>query len=301
MGGTVTSLYDILKARKTGLPPDLYTKLRAQREMSERVITAEPPIYFKSDGTPLSEYQINGDTVQSGTPTPDNPVEVLGVGDRTANLFDYNAYFNSVFTSYGDYFNYSPIQLLPNTTYTLSTSIVEYRTSPRQTAFIVATTNQEPKTVDGGISNISPITITTESDGILKLYKRISPNVSPITPTKDKFDNGDWLMLNEGSTTIPYEPHGYKIPITLNSVTQNVYLDEPLYSGDYIKRNADGTGVLHQSGVDTPIITPQLTSIKGTNELNVDTQVTPEIALKGKIKQLPDSDMNALLSVMEEM
>lgn len=30
MGGTVTSLYDILKARKTGLSSDLYTLLAAQ-------------------------------------------------------------------------------------------------------------------------------------------------------------------------------------------------------------------------------------------------------------------------------
>ena len=124
---------------------------------------------------------------------------------RTANLFDYVSYFDSVFTPYNEFFNYAEIQLQPNTTYTLSTSIMEYGTSPRNTPFIVTTTNQTPTTAVGGLSNISPVTITTENDGILKLYKRILG--SGIQPTKDLFDDGEWLMLNTGSTALPYQPY----------------------------------------------------------------------------------------------
>lgn len=36
----------------------------------------------------LKAWSITGNTVQNGTPTPENPVEVVGVGDRTGNLFD---------------------------------------------------------------------------------------------------------------------------------------------------------------------------------------------------------------------
>ena len=36
----------------------------------------------------LKAWSITGNTVQNGTPTPENPVEVQAVGDRTANLFD---------------------------------------------------------------------------------------------------------------------------------------------------------------------------------------------------------------------
>ena len=42
------------------------------------------------------------------------------------------------------------------------------------------------------------------------------------------------MMLNTGSTALPYEPYGHKIPITLAGQTQNIYLDEPMRKiGDY--------------------------------------------------------------------
>ena len=204
-------------------------------------ISGVPPISFKSDGTPLTAWSISGNMTQTGTPTPTVPITPEECGDRTANLFDYIAYFNSVFTDYNDYFNFSSIQLLPNTTYTLSTSIGEYTGNPRTTSFIVATTNQTPTTAEGGLSSISPVTITTENDGILKLYKRISGGL--IRPTKDLFDAGAWLMLNTGSTAKPYEPHGYKITISCNGTTSTIYLPEPLRKiGDYADSvSSDGT------------------------------------------------------------
>lgn len=40
-----------------------------------------PPLKITSTGQPLTEYQIYGNTVQNGTPSPDNPAEVRSVGD----------------------------------------------------------------------------------------------------------------------------------------------------------------------------------------------------------------------------
>ena len=293
MGGAV-SLYEILKARKTGLSPDLYTLLRARREMSERVITAEPPIHFKSDSTAISEYQISGDTVQNGTPAPDNPIDVLGVGDKTANLYDINThntmngYINSAYlTSDGSVETWGSseiteyISISADTTYTLSGL-------GGHNALCYAFYNASKEFISAHpYSGALKVTFTTTSE---VAFMRFSHGKTSYR-----------TMLNIGSTALPYEPYGYKIPITLNSVTQNVYIDSPLYEGDYIKRNADGTGVLHQDGADTPITLPQLSAVEGNNELNISTTVTPEVTLKGKIKQLPDSNMNALLSVMEEM
>lgn len=42
------------------------------------------------------------------------------------------------------------------------------------------------------------------------------------------------VSLNEGANVVPYEPHGYKIPITSNEDTVNVYLDTPLLSGESV-------------------------------------------------------------------
>ena len=54
----------------------------------EEIDTAEGtlPQSFKSKGKPLVNYRIFGNTVQDGTPTPENPVEVQGCGIETENL-----------------------------------------------------------------------------------------------------------------------------------------------------------------------------------------------------------------------
>ena len=41
-------------------------------------------------GKSLKSWSITGNTVQNGTPSPDNPVEIQSVGERTKNLFDKN-------------------------------------------------------------------------------------------------------------------------------------------------------------------------------------------------------------------
>lgn len=295
MGGAV-SLYNVLKARKTRLSPDLYTLLRARWEMSERVITAEPPIYFKSDGTAISEYQISGDTVQNGTPTPDNPIEVMGVGDRTSNSLDFEQLKNAPSETIKDIVcsHVLYLHLKPNAYYTMMSDGTGSTDSTPADLYRSVYFNSTAGEASANKNN--PVTLYTDDTGVVYVAF-----LDERTNAQQYLNGVAHIWINEGNTPSPYEPYGYKIPITLNSVTQNIYLDKPLYSGDYIKRNADGTGVLHQDGADTPIALPQLSVVKGNNELNISTTVTPEITLKGKIKQLPDSNMNALLSVMEEM
>lgn len=46
-----------------------------------KTLSGIPPLSFKSKGKPLTAWSITGNTVQNGTPTPENPVEVLGCGD----------------------------------------------------------------------------------------------------------------------------------------------------------------------------------------------------------------------------
>lgn len=46
------------------------------------------PLTINGIGKDLKDWSITGNTVQNGTPTPENPVEVQAVGDRTGNLFD---------------------------------------------------------------------------------------------------------------------------------------------------------------------------------------------------------------------
>ena len=52
-------------------------------KVAERTVELSgiPPLSFTSKGKPLTAWSITGNTVQNGTPTPENPVEVQAVGD----------------------------------------------------------------------------------------------------------------------------------------------------------------------------------------------------------------------------
>lgn len=49
---------------------------------------ASPLTLDRSVGKPLRNYKIYGNSVQDGTPTPETPVEIQSIGDKSRNLFD---------------------------------------------------------------------------------------------------------------------------------------------------------------------------------------------------------------------
>lgn len=79
------TLWEILKANKTGIAPDMFTMLAASKMNGGRdrlhELSGIPPLSFTAKGKPLTSWHITGNTVQNGTPTPENPVEVQAVGD----------------------------------------------------------------------------------------------------------------------------------------------------------------------------------------------------------------------------
>lgn len=226
------SLWEVLKASK-GLPaPDGFTALFAEKItgiVSE--ISGIPPLNL-GKAKDVVDYTLYGNTVQNGTPTPDNPVEVQAVGDRTGNLikkeivtpgyyFDSSGILNTASHAHLKYLR--PVEVKPNTTYTLSTNTTIYTC---WTADVLDITREGIKCV--AINN-SKVTITT---GENECYLRISLD----TQNSDF----EWFMLNEGTEPLPYEPYGYKIPFTTaaedgtESITTTAYLDKPLYKiGDY--------------------------------------------------------------------
>lgn len=63
----------------------------------------------------------------------------------------------------------------------------------------------------------------------------------------------DSFMLNDGSTALPYEPYGYKIPVVTKSggaepITTPIYLPTPLYSGEVLR--SDGSREVKWGVVD---------------------------------------------------
>lgn len=183
-------------------------------------ITGIPPLRYIGDGRPLTDYRISGNAVQDGTPSPDAPVDAAGCGVRTGNLFDITTLENGIYLAssgnkYGGATNGvragTKIKVLPNTAYTISA-----QSSANVSLRIFEWSNgtfikQTPKyNVSGSVS----LTVTTTAE-----TTEIAFNIEG--------ENGQYttnVMLNLGSTALPYEPYGYKLPLTVNGVEYPIYL-----------------------------------------------------------------------------
>lgn len=156
---------------------------------------------------------ISGNTVQNGTPTPDNPVDVNGVGELTDNLFNPDdsefGFVDSrgIVSSGSDNMrtvNFIPV--LPNTTYSLNATGSRRIKAFKQNKTVVSDASYN----DYGISLNTDNTFTTNSETYFIRFS-FQPAELPI-------------MFNEGSAVKPYEPYGYKIPISNGQQTTNIYL-----------------------------------------------------------------------------
>ena len=178
---------------------------------SAQEYTGAVPVTFVADGTPLLDYIISGNTVQDGTPTPDNPVMPQGTGERTGNLWDED-YANISSTAI-----YRPL-FVGDGVFTLSTN---FKINNGITDIFLLSGN-----VSSGISSSTNgayegKNITAQSvDGYITIAYRANARPSSGSLPYCK------TMLNSGSTALPYEPYGYKIPISSANTTTPVYLGE---------------------------------------------------------------------------
>lgn len=200
---------------------------------------ALPIVLASESGGALRDYRIYGDSVQDGTPTPEGPVEVVSVGDKTSNLFDLSPfYFNDA--TYAHSFNISGnavqafLNLLHNhignTLYyncDVEGDDTEYRVAVgtcmiyQQSYRIVTLVPGQLTTMPSfNISDVTSIVFYGSHNGITT-----------------RIFNG---MLCVSASAVEYEPYGkYKIPVTVSGengeeTTANIYLDEPLRKiGDY--------------------------------------------------------------------
>ena len=231
------TLWEILKANKTGIAPDMFTMLAASKMNGGRdrlhELSGIPPLSFTAKGKPLTAWSITGNTVQNGTPTPENPVEVQAVGDRTGNLFDgllIGGHFTSAnFDILGNEDVYKSIKVfLPAGTYTFS-----WGKKVNVVRLIIDGNYSQPV-----YNDVSSYTITSTTDGYVGISFRDTTSSSTV------WDVTTPIMLNEGSTALPYEPYGYKIPVVTSAdgtepITTPIYLPTPLYRGEVMR--SDGS------------------------------------------------------------
>ena len=230
-----------------------------------RTVMGVPPLSLPDcvDTDSLIDYSISGNSVQNGTPTPENPVEVESVGERTKNLVKVvDTTYSNVATAKGgeiivseqwsmDEYYYIPMIsdiLTIGNTYTLSFG-----------GNVISTK---------GSSNVE---ITFE-DGTTKQlwgnWRKLSfTAVSPIKKIQFVLSNTDTgiyrntpikIMLEEGSGVTDYEPYGYKIPVVCsgkNVVGGYSYIDQTTRYYSVITVSQPYTlkqGVTYTISFDTP-------------------------------------------------
>lgn len=181
-----------------------------------REYTGALPITITANGEALIDYCIYGNTVQDGTPTSENPVDVVGCGVRTENLFDntdleegyidINTGANLPNVDQKRTRNYITVQA--NTTYTFS----NYNGQCRVYQY------SNNSYLGSALSNKSQYSFTTNS------------NCTKIRISGSKGNFLETTMLNLGSTALPYEPYGYKLPMTVSD--GNTVQTVPIYLGE---------------------------------------------------------------------
>lgn len=239
------NLWEILKTSKGLPPPDLETLLFARKIGGQAVggstlktITASgyPCALENSAGMPILDYKIYGNSVQDGTPTPENPIEVQSVGDKTKNLFNendvtYNYWINADGSIHRRVFALK---------YNRNIAVVTGRTigakayggMPYNIGISYYDTDNNfisrTNSTSGSFVSTSP---SNAAYGVFCVAASSSDDI-PITPEKLASYK---IMLTYGDSTA-YEPYGYKIPVVVTGKnlfdvantqwTNNTYLSE---------------------------------------------------------------------------
>ena len=199
--------------------------------------TGLPPFSFNTSGTNLWSYYIKGNTD--------------GVGERTGNLLDESdlqiGYYGTASGfPYNDDDKYRCFSMtLPAGTYTIFA---------KSSSLIIRLLRVSSSSLGANAVNYDNRSYTFT----LPVTETIYVSLRNSTTTNDF--TGLTIMLNTGSTALPYEPKGYKIPIICGGQTTNIYIDNPLGADDILYST--------QTGIQIP-------TIVGDNTLSVNTTVQP--------------------------
>lgn len=177
---------------------------------STDTITTLPADIYANAAT--ATVGLKGNMSQTGTPTPDNPIMPQETGERTGNLFDED------YTGISSSLKYVPVYV-GNGSFTLSTTcpIIE---GAATLFFLAGNVQSGASSVSNGVYKNRPITVASSNGYVTVVYRYVSYATGSCDPRNEK------TMLNTGSTALPYEPYGYKIPISSASTTTPVYLGE---------------------------------------------------------------------------
>lgn len=252
-----------------------------------RRVSGLPPLTFKAKkaGT-LKNYRIYGQTVDGES-----------VGDRTGNLFDGSFIRRSVIgtTVCAETPNRRSI-VVDVSSYSNGNKITFSRETSAGNMFQmyqITSPLEGGNLLNGNVfsGNSETLLATITLDNISNYpYLMIFLN-GAVDPITDEELLASKIMVNVGNTALPYEPYGYKVPVTVSNGTDTQTI--PIYLPEQIKKVGDEAEYisyadqkLHRVGADDIDVTlPALPVLPGTNTLTVGTEVQPSsVEIKGRIK-----------------
>lgn len=205
------------QAEQDAILQNLQFDLKEAEHALVKTIQGPAPLNIRALTRPLDDYLISGNTVQNGTPTPEAPVDVVGCGVRTENLFDGFDYYGVVPSiNNGNNADYpagasTDYIEVDNPLITLS------KDSSFGNARIYIFLYDDNKIFIGyAVSNTTEITSRTISNYTSAKFARVRVD--------SYHQYAEQYMLNTGSTALPHEPYGYKLPLTVNSTEYPIYL-----------------------------------------------------------------------------
>lgn len=260
---------------------------RILREIKE--ISGTPPLTFKSNGRPLKNYRIHGNTVNGES-----------VGDRTANLFNPDSPWNMngshgktspyVFPkSTGDLKRTYFMTVNPGDVYTITSTV------PGDRLYIYGyTTTMDPTAFTVNYPLYPDIMIRNNETVPNAAYTFTVPNGVVMISIYYSYEHLPTdFQIAEGSVSLSYEPYGYRVPVTVTNGTDtetiNIYLDEPLAKsgGDTDCIDYADQKHYHSDGRCENAVLPVLPTFSGANTLTVNTTIQPvRTELTGYIKDL---------------
>lgn len=179
---------------------------------STDTITTLPAVVYPNDTT--ATVGLKGNMSQASGVSPDNPIQPQETGERTGNLSD--TLMGGISTSDGSDASYNPTQSQIRSQYIPCTEGTDYIVSANKypvqnfVAFYDANKNYLSRT--SGIPLTQARIFTTPANAAYMRATFVHATDEQLYPYSD----GVRIMLNTGSTPLPYEPYGYFIEIEVS-------------------------------------------------------------------------------------
>lgn len=208
---TRTQTFTVDKSKYNAYNIKIQTSTTSGWGSNNRTITNKYQLEKGATATEFEPY-----TGGQPSPNPDYPQEIISCGDRTRNLFDkmftsgYHLASNGKPTEYQNdsrCATLEPIDVsdVDAVTFSFTNTL---RTDAKKYMYAIF----DGSTLITRVSNQESGNVIDVSQGN-KLYLCVYSSLSSVNAAETTTN----VMLNSGSTVIPYEPYGYKIPVNVRS------------------------------------------------------------------------------------